>query len=48
MKIKLSLIFFLGTLATLVAQNDDVYDNWSSIEVDYGLTKILTFMEVDS
>ena len=39
MKIKLSLIFFLGTLATLVAQNDDVYENWSSIEVDYGLTK---------
>ena len=39
MKIKLSLIFFLGTLATLVAQNDDVYENWSSIEVDYGLSK---------
>ena len=39
MKIKLLLIFFLGTLATLVAQNDDVYENWSSIEVDYGLTK---------
>ena len=39
MKIKLSLIFFIGTLATLVAQNDDVYENWSSIEVDYGLTK---------
>ena len=39
MKIKLSLIFFLGTLAILVAQNDDVYENWSSIEVDYGLTK---------
>ena len=39
MKIKLSLIFFIVTLATLVAQNDDVYENWSSIEVDYGLTK---------
>jgi len=39
MKIKLSLIFFIVNLATLVAQNDDVYENWSSIEVDYGLTK---------
>ena len=39
MKIKLSLLFFLGTLVTLVAQNEDVYENWSSIEVDYGLTK---------
>jgi hypothetical protein len=39
MKIKLSLIFFLGALMTLFAQNDDVYENWSSIEVDYGLTK---------
>ena len=39
MKIKLSLIFFIVTLVTLVAQNDDVYENWSSIEVDYGLTK---------
>ena len=39
MKIKLLLIFFLGTLATLVAQNEDVYENWSSIKVGYGLTK---------
>ncbi len=39
MKIKLSLLFFLGTLLTLVAQNEDVYENWSSIEVDYELTK---------
>ena len=39
MKIKLSLLFFLGTLVTLVAQNEDVYENWSSIEVDYELTK---------
>ena len=39
MKIKLSLLFFLGTLLTLVAQNEDVYENWSSIEVDYALTK---------
>ena len=39
MKIKLSLLFFLGTLLTLVAQNEDVYENWSSIEVDYGITK---------
>ena len=39
MKINLSLLFFLGTLVTLVAQNEDVYENWSSIEVDYGLTK---------
>ena len=39
MKIKLSLLFFLGTLLSVVAQNEDVYENWSSIEVDYGLTK---------
>ena len=39
MKIKLSLLFFLGTLLTLIAQNEDVYENWSSIEVDYALTK---------
>ena len=39
MKIKLSLLFFLGTLVTLVAQNEDVYENWSSIEVDYELIK---------
>ena len=39
MKIKLSLLFFLGTLLTLVAQNEDVYENWSSIEVDYELIK---------
>ena len=39
MKIKLSLLFFLGTLLTLVAQNEDVYENLSSIEVDYALTK---------
>ena len=39
MKIKLSLLFFLGILLTVVAQNEDVYENWSSIEVDYGLTK---------
>jgi len=39
MKIKLSLILFLGSLLTQFAQNDDVYENWSSIEVDYGLTK---------
>ena len=39
MKIKLSLLFFLGTLLSIVAQNEDVYENWSSIEVDYGLTK---------
>ena len=39
MKIKLSLLFFLGALLTLVAQNEDVYENWSSIEVDYALTK---------
>ena len=39
MKIKLSLLFFLGTLLTLVAQNEDVYENWSSIKVGYGLTK---------
>jgi len=39
MKIKLSLLFFLSTLLTLVAQDEDVYENWSSIEVDYELTK---------
>ena len=39
MKIKLSLLFFLGTLVTLVAQNEDVYENWSSIEIDYELIK---------
>ena len=39
MKIKLSLIFFLLTIVSLIAQNDDVYENWSSIEVDYGLTE---------
>ena len=39
MKIKLSLLFFLGTLLTIIAQNEDVYENWSSIEVDYELTK---------
>ena len=39
MKIKLLLIFFLLTIVSLIAQNDDVYENWSSIEVDYGLTK---------
>ena len=39
MKIKLSLLFFLGILLSVVAQNEDVYENWSSIEVDYGLTK---------
>ena len=39
MKIKLSLLFFLGTLLALVSQNEDIYENWSSIEVDYGLTK---------
>ena len=39
MKIKLSLLFFLGALLTLVAQNEDVYENWSSIEVDYELIK---------
>ena len=39
MKIKLSLLFFLVTLLTIFAQNEDVYENWSSIEVDYELTK---------
>ena len=39
MKIKLSLLFFLVNLVTLVAQNEDVYENWSSIEVDYELIK---------
>ena len=44
MKIKLSLIFFLLTIVSLIAQNDDVYENWSSIEVDYGLKKIALIM----
>ena len=39
MKIKLSLLFFLLSFFALVGQNEDVYENWSSIEVDYGLTK---------
>ena len=39
MKIKLSLIFFLLSFFALIGQNEDVYENWSSIEVDYGLTK---------
>ena len=39
MKIKLSLLFFLGTLLSIFAQNEDVYENWSSIKVDYELTK---------
>ena len=39
MKIKLSLLFFLLSFFALVGQNEDVYQNWSSIEVDYGLTK---------
>jgi len=39
MKIKLSLLFFLLSFFAIVGQNEDVYENWSSIEVDYGLTK---------
>ena len=39
MKIKLSLLFFLLSFFGLVGQNEDMYENWSSIEVDYGLTK---------
>jgi len=39
MKIKLSLLFFLLSFFALIGQNEDVYENWSSIEVDYGLTK---------
>ena len=44
-KIKLSLLFFLGTLVALDAQNEDVYKNWSSIKVNYGLTKKIDICE---
>ena len=39
MKNKLLLLFLTISILSLSAQNDAVYENWSSIEVDYSITK---------
>ena len=38
MKIKLSLLFFVLSFLTIFGQNNEVYESWSKVGVEYELT----------